>query len=226
MALESKTVVVVEDDPNISDLIDLYLRKADFRVLQCKDAKRAKELISSNDPVLAILDIGLEGDEDGLELLKQIRSSSSLPVILLTARDDEIDRIMGLEFGADDYVSKPFSPRELVARVKAVTRRVTDKRESTRILEFGSLRIDLTRREVTISGSPLQLATKEFDLLAHLAQNKGVVLSRQQLLDSVWGDNWYGDERTVDVHIRQIRKKLDGEAELLHTIWGVGYRFG
>ncbi len=221
-----KTVIVVEDDPNISDLIDLYLRKADYRVLQCNNAKRAKELIAASNPILAILDIGLAGDEDGLELLKQIRLNSSLPIILLTARDDEIDRIMGLELGADDYISKPFSPRELVARIKAITRRTSDKHESQQILEFNSLKIDLVAREVTLKGQNIQLAAKEFDLLAHFAQNKGVVFSRQQLLDSIWGDNWFGDERTVDVHIRQIRKKLSDHSDLLHTIWGVGYRFG
>jgi DNA-binding response OmpR family regulator len=133
---------------------------------------------------------------------------------------------MGLELGADDYMAKPFSPRELVARVKAVTRRTSEKGDSAQTVQIDSLKIDFAKREVFVDESEIQLAAKEFDLLAFLAQNKGIVFDRHQLLNSVWGDNWYGDERTVDVHIRQIRKKLDTHADLVKTIWGVGYRLG
>jgi DNA-binding response OmpR family regulator len=148
-------------------------------------------------------------------------------VILLTARDAEVDRVLGLELGADDYVVKPFSPRELVARVKAVLRRAegADRRDDDQVREVGAVRVDLRRREVRVDDHPVPLTTRELDLLAHLAANAGTVLTRRQIVDAVWGVDWEGDERTVDVHVRQLRRKV-GDALPLTTVWGVGYRLG
>jgi DNA-binding response OmpR family regulator len=171
------------------------------------------------------LDIGLPGNMDGMEVCRAIRAKGNLPVMMLTARDGEIDRVLGLEFGADDYVTKPFSPREIVARVKAILRRTEapHKTEVPEVLMAGDVAVDMSRREATAEGNIIALANREFDLLAYFASNQGLVLSRQQLLDGVWGVGWYGDERTVDVHVRQLRKKL-GDAFPLKTVFGVGYR--
>ncbi len=223
-----QTIVVVEDDPHIADLLDLYLRDAGFRVIQAADGERGLELIRDQQPMLAILDVGLPGAIDGMEVCRRVRSGPNpdLPVLILTARAGEIDRVLGLELGADDYVTKPFSPRELVARVRAILRRVEDRgKPVATVLHSGGVDVDLGRREARVDGAVVALATREFDLLAFMAENEGLVLSRQQLLDNVWGHGWYGDERTVDVHVRQLRKKL-GDALPLATVWGVGYRLG
>jgi DNA-binding response OmpR family regulator len=221
-----QTLIVIEDDPNIADLLDTYLRAAGFRVLLASSGERGLELISQSSPALAVLDIGLP-DMSGLDVCRQIRATSSLPVLFLTARDGEIDRVLGLELGADDYVTKPFSPREVVARVKAILRRgqPVTRADSSVIAIGDDFEVDTTRREVRAKGQPVALATREFDLIAHLAQNQGVALTRQQLLDGVWGVDWYGDDRTVDVHVRQLRKKLGHDLPLA-TVWGVGYRLG
>ncbi len=219
-------MVVVEDDPNIADLVDLYLRQAGFRVLQSTDGAAGLDAVSTHDPDLVILDVGLPGDIDGLEVCRRLRSERPVPIIMLTARDGEIDRVLGLELGADDYVTKPFSPRELVARVKAVLRRFAHDGSTTdgpSTYTFGSIGIDTGRREVTLDGEVVMFAAREFDLLAHFADHPGLVLTRRQLLDAVWGVDWIGDERTVDVHVRQLRKKLGDELPL-DTVWGVGYR--
>ena len=223
-----RTIVVVEDDPNIADLVDLYLRENGFRVLQAATGLRGLDLIETHRPALAVLDIGLP-DIDGFEVCRRIRAVSALPVLFLSARDGEIDRIIGLELGADDYVTKPFSPRELVARVKAILRRgqgPVDAVVEQSVLRIGDdFEVDLNRREVRRRGEAVALATREFDLIAFLTRNQGLALSRQQLLDSVWGADWYGDDRTVDVHVRQLRKKLTDDLPLA-TVWGIGYRLG
>jgi DNA-binding response OmpR family regulator len=220
------TVVVVEDDPAIADLLDLYLRQAGYRVLQAPSGERGLELVAQHRPVLMVLDIGLPGI-DGLEVCRRVRVDSTLPILFLTARDGEIDRVVGLELGADDYVTKPFSPREVVARVKAILRRgETAAASSGSVVEVGEgIEVDLARREVRAAGQAVALANREFDLLAFLAAHQGQALSRQQLLDGAWGADWYGAERTVDVHVRQLRKKL-GDDLPLATVWGVGYRLG
>jgi DNA-binding response OmpR family regulator len=182
-------------------------------------------IINQEDPWIVILDVGLPGELDGFQVCREIRTKGSLPVLFLTARDDEVDRILGLELGADDYLVKPFSPRELVARVRAILRRTRDVAPPHEIVSIGDLEVDLRRREVRRAGGVVALTTREFDLLAFLAGNLGLALSRQQLLDGVWGADWYGDERTVDVHVAQLRKKL-GDSLPLATVWGVGYRFG
>jgi DNA-binding response OmpR family regulator len=222
----AETIIVVEDDHNISDLVAMYLRREGYRVLQAGDAESGLACIERESPKLLIIDIGLPGELDGLELCRQVRRTNDVPVILLTARDDEIDRVLGLELGADDYVTKPFSPRELVARVRAILRRAgATAKEEPVVAEIGAVTVDTGRREVTAGGNVVALTTREFDLLAFLVVNRGLALSRRQLLDGVWGEGWYGDERTVDVHVRQLRKKL-GEELPLTTVWGVGYRLG
>jgi DNA-binding response OmpR family regulator len=221
-----RTLVIVEDDPHIADLLDTYLRDAGFRVLQAATGERGLELVELHRPVMVVLDIGLP-DIDGFEVCRRIRARSSVPVLFLTARDGEIDRILGLELGADDYVTKPFSPREIVARVKAILRRgQADPQPDSTLVRIGDdFEVDLNRREARHRGEPVPVATREFDLLAHLARNQGIALSRQQLLDAVWGVDWVGDDRTIDVHVRQLRKKL-GDDLPLATVWGIGYRLG
>lgn len=225
MDTQHGTVVVIEDDPHIADLVDLYLRRDGYRVLLARDGEQGLTLINQEEPWIVILDVGLPGELDGFDVCRRIRAKGTLPVLFLTARDDEVDRILGLELGADDYLVKPFSPRELVARVRAILRRTRDVVPQQEIVSIGGLEVDLRRREARSGGEVVALATREFDLLAFLSGNIGLALSRQQLLDGVWGADWYGDERTVDVHVAQLRKKL-GDSLPLATVWGVGYRFG
>jgi DNA-binding response OmpR family regulator len=217
-------IVLVEDDPNIADLVDMYLRQDGYRVYQAGDGETGLQLVRDRQPRLVVLDVGLPGQVDGLDVCRQLRATSDVPIIMLTARDGEVDRVLGLEMGADDYVTKPFSPRELVARVKAILRRSEGPRQDApTVMTIGEVEVDIGRREARVSGAPVALAAREFDLLAFLAENRGLALSRRQLLDGVWGADWIGDERTVDVHVRQLRKKL-GDAFPLSTVWGVGYR--
>jgi DNA-binding response OmpR family regulator len=220
--VDKGTIVVVDDEPNIADLVDLYLARDGFRVLKAGTGAAGLDAVKDHRPRLVVLDVGLP-DIDGLEVCKRIRATSRVPVIFLTARDGEVDRVLGLELGADDYVTKPFSPAELVARVKAVLRRV-DGGPAPEVVQAGRATIDVGRREVRIDEQPVDFTTKEFDLLRYLAERPGLALSRQQILDGVWGYDWYGDVRTVDVHIAQVRKKLDGAATI-KTVRGVGYRF-
>jgi DNA-binding response OmpR family regulator len=215
------TIVVVDDEPNIADLVDLYLAREGFRVLKTETGEGGLQAVRDHRPRLVVLDVGLP-DVDGLEVCKRLRATSQIPVIFLTARDSEVDRVVGLELGGDDYLTKPFSPAELVARVKAVLRRV-DGGPAPEVMQIGEVAIDAGRREVRVAGEPVEFTTKEFDLLRYLAERPGLALSRQQILDGVWGYDWYGDARTVDVHIAQVRKKL-GDAVQIKTVRGVGYR--
>jgi DNA-binding response OmpR family regulator len=208
----SGTILVVDDEANIADLVELYLRKEGFRVLKAGSGEEGLAAAQRERPRLVVLDVGLPGI-DGLEVCRR----------LLTARDGEVDRILGLEMGGDDYLTKPFSPRELVARVKAVLRRADSAMPGPEILEVGDVVVDLGRREVRARGGVVELTTKEFELLRHLAERRGLALSRQQILDGVWGHGWYGDPRTVDVHVAQVRKKV-GDAVTITTVRGVGYR--
>jgi DNA-binding response OmpR family regulator len=222
---ELGTVIVIEDDPHIADLVNLYLRRDGFRVLLAADGEQGLALVKQEDPWIVILDVGLPGRQDGFDVCREIRNRGNTPVLFLTARDDEVDRILGLELGADDYIVKPFSPREMVARVRAILRRTQDAPKEQEIFTNGDIEVDLRRREVSREGEVVDLANREFDLLSFLVQNVGLALSRQQLLNGVWGPDWYGDVRTVDVHVAQLRKKL-GDSLPLATVWGVGYRFG
>jgi len=221
MQEQKGTIVVVDDEPNIADLVDLYLAREGFRVLKTGTGEGGLQAVRDHRPRLVVLDVGLP-DVDGLEVCKRLRTTSQIPVIFLTARDSEVDRVLGLELGGDDYLTKPFSPAELVARVKAVLRRV-DGGPAPEVMQVGEVAIDTGRREVRNAGEPVEFTTKEFDLLRYLAERPGLALSRQQILDGVWGYDWYGDARTVDVHIAQVRKKL-GDAVQIKTVRGVGYR--
>jgi DNA-binding response OmpR family regulator len=222
--------VVVEDDPSIADLVGLYLRQAGFEVVGVGDALAGAAAVGRVQPCLAVIDIGLPGPVDGLELCRRLRATGQVPIVMLTARGDEIDRVVGLELGADDYITKPFSPRELLARIRAVLRRSDPAfagatAAPTTVVSAGTVTIDTGRREVYASGRVVALTAREFDLLLYLARNAGLALSRGQILDGVWGPGWYGDERTVDVHVGQLRAKL-GEGLPLATVRGLGYRLG
>lgn len=218
---ERGTIVVVDDEANIAELVGLYLDREGFRVVTAATGNDALDAFRQHRPRLVVLDVGLP-DIDGLEVCKRIRATSTTPIIFLTARDGEIDRILGLELGGDDYLTKPFSPAELVARVKAVLRR-TDGAPAPEVVQAGDVTIDTGRREVRIGDRVVELTTKEFDLLRFLAERPGLALSRQQILDGVWGYDWFGDPRTVDVHIAQVRKKVGAGIEI-RTVRGVGYR--
>jgi len=218
-------ILVVEDEPAIADVMRLNLAKAGYGVHLERDGIAGLAAIRALRPAAVILDIGLPG-LDGIEVCRRLRAGNDwTPVLFVTARDDEVDRIIGLELGADDYVTKPFSPRELVARVKAILRRADGPRpaDTAAVLAFGAVEVDVRRREARLDGTAVPLAAREFELLQYLAENRGIALSRRQLLDGVWGDDWIGDERTVDVHVRQLRKKF-GDHLPLTTVWGVGYR--
>ena len=222
--------MVVEDDANIAELVDMHLRQDGYRVYQAADGATGLAHIQQHHPKLVILDIGLPGDLDGVQLCRELRTASDVPIIMLTARDSEVDRVLGLELGADDYVTKPFAPRELMARVRAVLRR-TDGTARVGLplvlrvgqAEAGEIEVDTARREVRLGGEPVSVTAREFDLLQFMAENQGLALSRRQLLDGAWGCEWVGDERTVDVHVLQLRRKL-GDALKVTTLWGVGYR--
>ena len=217
-------IVVVEDEADIGDLLALYFRQEGWSVHLSDDGAGGLEAIRARRPDFIVLDIGLPGELDGFDVCREVRKSSNTPILFLTARDEEIDRILGLEMGADDYVTKPFSPREVVARVKAIMRRGKDDPDRSDVV-FGSVAIELDRHEVTVDGEAVALATQEWALLAALTQHRGSVLSRQQLLDLAWGVDWIGDPRTVDVHVRQLRRKLGPDLPLA-TVRGAGYRLG
>jgi len=217
----SGLAVVIEDDEAISSLVGTYLEQAGFEVVRECTGEGGLEAVDRRHPRFVVLDLGLP-DVDGFDLCRRLRGSWDVPILILTARDEEVDRVIGLELGADDYLTKPFSPRELVARVRAVLRRVDPGPES-RVIEVGDVRVDLRTRSATFAGSPLALRTLEFELLAELARNGGNVVTRDRLLDRVWGLSFAGGTRTVDVHVAQLRKKL-GRPALIHTVRGVGYR--
>ena len=217
----SGLAVVIEDDEAISSLVGTYLEQAGFEVVRECTGQGGLEAVDRRHPRFVVLDLGLP-DVDGFDLCRRLRGSWDVPILILTARDEEVDRVIGLELGADDYLTKPFSPRELVARVRAVLRRVDPGPES-RVIEVGDVRVDLRTRSATFAGSPLALRTLEFELLAELARNAGNVVTRDRLLDRVWGLSFAGGTRTVDVHVAQLRKKL-GRPALIHTVRGVGYR--
>jgi DNA-binding response OmpR family regulator len=224
MASQGQTVLVVEDESSIASFVALYLKNAGYRIQTAGNGREALERVAAEKPNLIVLDLMLP-DVDGLEVCRRIRQTSDVPILMLTARDEDVDKIIGLEVGADDYLTKPFNPRELVARVKSILRRsVPERREAqTKQIKHGDLEIDVGRREVLVSGNEVQLAPKEFDLLWELLDHKGLVLTRDQLLERVWGYTFAGDTRTVDVHVRQLRRKL-GEASPIVTVWGVGYK--
>jgi DNA-binding response OmpR family regulator len=224
---DEKTVLIVDDEPIVRDVVARYLNRDGFRTLEAGDGDVARDLINERSPTLVVLDVMLPGT-DGLTLCRWIRARGDLPVIMLTARGEEADRIVALDLGADDYVTKPFSPGELAARVRSVLRRASPAAIGARRLEFADLAIDPTTREVTRAAQPLRLTAKEFDLLFFLASNPRQVFSRSQLMSRVWGYEAALDTGTVTVHIRRLRAKIEVDAARpvhLETVWGVGYRF-
>ena len=222
----SETILVVDDEQKIIDLAKMYLKQDGYRVSSATDGISAERQILKDAPNLVVLDLMLPG-MDGLEVCRRVRARSDVPIIMLTARNDDIDKIVGLELGADDYLTKPFNPRELVARVKAILRRIdrkSDQEDQPTQTIVGNLMIDAQRRLVEVGGKSVALRMKEFDLLRTLAQNKSVVFSRERLLDVVWGYDFAGETRTVDVHIAHLRHKLKGIEANIETVWGVGYK--
>ncbi|MEX1254820.1 MAG: response regulator transcription factor [Dehalococcoidia bacterium] len=218
------TILVVDDEKNIVQLARLYLNKEGYRVEVAYDGAQALDKAKSVRPDLIVLDIMMP-EMDGLSVARELRKTSNVPIIILTARGDDIDRIVGLELGADDYVTKPFNPRELVARVKAVLRRAGDETPRQAVLEADSLRLDPASREVTIEGQQVTLRAKEFDLLAAFMRHAGIVLDRERLLQLVWGSDYFGDTRTIDVHVAWLREKLAKAKHVkIQTVWGVGYK--
>jgi two-component system, OmpR family, response regulator MtrA len=218
----SGVAVVIEDDDAIGALVGAYLEQAGFEVVRECTGEGGLEAVERRQPRFVVLDLGLP-DVDGFELCRRLRGGGDVPILIVTARDEEADRIVGLELGADDYITKPFSPRELVARVRAILRRTEPARPDSGVLQLDGLRVDLRSRSVTMDGSRVALRTLEFELLAELARHAGNVVTRDRLLDRVWGLSFAGGTRTVDVHIAQLRKKL-GRPELIQTVRGVGYR--
>jgi DNA-binding response OmpR family regulator len=222
-------VLIVDDEPGIIRLISMYLEREGFQTAGARTGGEALDLIQRNPPSLVVLDIMLP-DIDGWEVCREIRKVSDVPIIMLTAREGDEDKIVGLEIGADDYVTKPFVPRELVARVKAILRRVrttVPQDQASTVLDYGALTIDTAKREVRLDGEKLTLRAKEYDLLVELARRPGVVFTREKLLQDVWGYDFYGDSGTIDVHVRRLRAKLNDDSSnprFIETVWGVGYR--
>jgi two-component system alkaline phosphatase synthesis response regulator PhoP len=224
VAANTAPILVVEDESSIASFVALYLKNAGYAVRTAATGGEALESVEEDSPALIVLDLMLP-DIDGIEVCRRIRATSDVPILMLTARDEDVDKIIGLEVGADDYMTKPFNPRELVARVKSILRRSTPERRlpETAVIRHGDLTVDAGRREVHVGEGEIQLAPKEFDLLWELLDHRGLVLTRDQLLERVWGYTFAGDTRTVDVHVRQIRRKL-GEDSPIVTVWGVGYK--
>jgi len=215
------TVLLVEDEHSIGSMTRGYLERSGWRVVWVRTGEEALAELGRHQVRIVILDIRLPGI-DGFDVARLVRTRSDVPILMLTARDEEPDRVAGLELGADDYLTKPFSPRELVARMKAVLRR-TDGRSAEDVLTLADVELNRNAREVAVDGQPVELTTKEFDLLATLLENPGIVVSRDQLLDRVWGMTYPGGTRTVDVHVAQLRRKL-GKPELIRTVRGAGYK--
>ncbi len=227
--MADKLILVIDDDRSIVELVKLYLTNEGYTVEVAHTGREGLRLFNQHNPALVLLDLMLP-ELDGYEVCRQIRRESNIPIIMMTAKGDDIDTIVGLELGADDYVAKPFNTRELVARIKAVLRRtdtVTQPNTAPAVknlIELGNTRIDLARHEVTIEEQPIELRAKEFDLLKVLAQNTGIVLDRDRLLNLVWGYEYFGDTRTVDVHVAHLRDKLTGSSAQIQTVRGTGYK--
>jgi DNA-binding response OmpR family regulator len=221
----SDTILIIDDEQRIIDLARMYLEQDGYTVKSATDGAIGYKQIVESEPSLVVLDLMLPG-MDGLEICRKVRGQSDVPIIMLTARSDDIDKIVGLELGADDYLTKPFNPRELLARVKAILRRSDRKaaQASTEAVTIGNLTIDPDRRVVEIGTQAVDLRMKEFDLLLVLARNMGRVFSRERLLEVVWGYDFAGETRTVDVHIAHLRHKLEGLTPSIETVWGVGYK--
>jgi DNA-binding response OmpR family regulator len=225
--MPNQRVLVVDDEPKIVELVKLYLEREGYRVIVASDGRSALEIARREQPALVVLDLMLP-ELDGIEVCRQLRRESKVGIVMLTARSEDVDKLIGLELGADDYITKPFSPREVVARVRAVLRRMGDDWMGEQPLTFGSLTIDPARHEVTLGESPVELTRTEFRLLEAMARNAGRVLTRMQLLDKVQGEAFEGYERTIDAHIKNLRQKIEEDPQkprYILTVYGVGYKF-
>lgn len=223
--MADELILLVDDEPNIIELASMYLQQDGYRIISAEDGLSALDMAANENPALMVLDLMLP-KLDGWEVCKRIRAQSDMPILMLTARDEDIDKIVGLELGADDYMTKPFNPRELVARVKAILRRTEPRQPAPNEspLHLANLQIDPARRTVSVDERRVDLRTKEFDLLLTLVENQGIVFSRDKLLEVVWGFDFAGETRTVDVHVAHLRHKLDGSEATIETVWGVGYK--
>lgn len=219
-------ILIVDDDQNICELLRLYIEKEGFSSVVVNDGAAAVEAVAKENPALILLDIMLP-KLDGWQVCREIRKTSSVPIIMLTAKGETFDKVLGLELGADDYISKPFDTKEVVARIKAVLRRTYNDEEDSKIVRFDKLEINLSNYELIVDGKQIDTPPKELELIFHLAKNPKRVFTRNQLLDEVWGFDYYGDSRTVDVHVKRLREKLEGVSDQwsLKTVWGVGYKF-
>ncbi len=226
--MDNKKILIVDDDENICELLRLYLEKDGFATLVAHDGGQALSAAQINKPDLILLDIMMPV-LDGWQVCREIRKTSNVPIIMLTAKGETFDKVLGLELGADDYITKPFDSKEVVARIKAVLRRTSenDKADSVHEVRYDKLRINITNYELEVNGEQIDTPPKELELVYHLASNPNRVYTRDQLLDEVWGFDYYGDSRTVDVHIKRLREKLEGISDKwsLKTVWGVGYKF-
>ncbi len=227
--MASEKILIVDDDTNICELLRLYIEKEGFTAFLAHDGEAALKMFDSVNPDLILLDIMLPG-LDGWQVCREIRKKSDCPIIMLTAKGEVFDRVLGLDLGADDYVVKPFETKEVVARIKAVLRRSTqseDKQSEKKEVSYENLTINLTNYELKVKGVQVDTPPKEMELIYHLASNPNRVFTRDQLLDEVWGFDYYGDSRTVDVHVKRLREKLEGVSDkwALKTVWGVGYKF-
>lgn len=226
MALEK--ILIVDDDKNICDVLRLYLEKEGYGVILCHDGNEAVVKFNALNPDLVLLDIMLPG-MDGLQVCREIRKKSSVPIIMITAKGETIDKVIGLEIGGDDYIVKPFDAKEVIARINAIARRVItgNSEPETKEVKYDKLSVNMTRYELKVDGKPVDTPPKELELLYYLASNPNRVYTRDQLLDEVWGFDYYGDSRTIDVHIKRLREKLEGISDkwALKTVWGIGYKF-
>ncbi|MBR6502735.1 MAG: response regulator transcription factor [Clostridia bacterium] len=226
--MENKKILIVDDDENICELLRLYLEKDGFTTLVAHDGGAALHSAQINNPDLVLLDIMMPV-LDGWQVCREIRKNSNVPIIMLTAKGETFDKVLGLELGADDYITKPFDSKEVVARIKAVLRRISDsdKAANVREVRYDNLRINITNYELEVAGEQIDTPPKELELIYHLASNPNRVYTRDQLLDEVWGFDYYGDSRTVDVHVKRLREKLEDVSDKwsLKTVWGVGYKF-
>lgn len=223
--MERLKILVADDESRMRKLVKDFLIKSNFEVLEAEDGSQALDLFyATKDIALIILDVMMP-KMDGFEVCREIRQTSQVPIIMLTAKGDERDELQGFQLGVDEYITKPFSPKILVARVEAVLRR-TNQAEETELLEYGGIIVDKTAHSVTIDGKPVDLSFKEFELLTYFMENKGIALSREKILNHVWNYDYFGDARTIDTHVKKLRSKLGDKGDLIKTIWGVGYKMG
>lgn len=223
--MERLKILVADDESRMRKLVKDFLIKSNFEVLEAEDGSQALDLFyATKDIALIILDVMMP-KMDGFEVCREIRQTSQVPIIMLTAKSDERDELQGFQLGVDEYITKPFSHKILVARVEAVLRR-TNQAEETELLEYGGIVVDKTAHSVTIDGKPVDLSFKEFELLTYFMENKGIALSREKILNHVWNYDYFGDARTIDTHVKKLRSKLGDKGDLIKTIWGVGYKMG